>query len=132
METLHYWILSLNIESLIKFHKSHGKLITMTAVRPSARFGELELDGDQVTLFQEKPQLQEGWINGGFFVMEPEVLELIEGDDIMLERGPLVEASKQGELMAFRHHGFWQCMDTKRDHELLNDLWDKGVAPWKE
>jgi len=121
-----------NIESLIKFHKSHGKLITMTAVRPSARFGELELDGDQVTLFQEKPQLQEGWINGGFFVMEPEVLELIEGDDIMLERGPLVEASKQGELMAFRHHGFWQCMDTKRDHELLNDLWDKGVAPWKE
>ena len=120
-----------NLDALINFHKSHGKLITMTAVRPVARFGELELDSDQVTSFEEKPQLHEGWINGGFFVMEPECMELIEGDDIMLEREPLVEAAKQGELMAYRHEGFWQCMDTKRDYEHLNKLWNTDTAPWR-
>jgi glucose-1-phosphate cytidylyltransferase len=121
-----------NLDSLINFHKSHGKLITMTAVRPSARFGELELDSDRVTSFKEKPQLHEGWINGGFFVMEPECMELIDGDEIMLEREPLVAAAKQGELMAYRHGGFWQCMDTKRDHELLNKLWESDTAPWRK
>ena len=120
-----------NLEALVKFHKSHGKLITMTAVRPVARFGELELDNDQVISFEEKPQLHEGWINGGFFVIEPEFLELIEGDEIMLEREPLVEAVQQGELMAYRHEGFWQCMDTKREHDLLNKLWDTNSAPWR-
>ena len=120
-----------NLEALIKFHKSHGKLITMTAVHPVARFGELELDNDQVISFEEKPQLHEGWINGGFFVIEPEFLELIEGDEIMLEREPLVEAAKQGDLMAYRHEGFWQCMDTKRDHDLLNKLWNTNSAPWR-
>ena len=119
-----------NLEALIKFHKSHGKLITMTAVRPGAKFGELKLDCDRVSRFEEKPQLHEGWINGGFFVMEPECMELIEGDDIMLEREPLVAAAKQGELMAYRHEGFWQCMDTKRDNELLNKLWLANEAPW--
>ena len=118
-----------NIDKLIKFHEKHGKMITMTAVRPTARFGELELDGDSVTSFREKPQLHEGWINGGFFVMEPECMDLIDGDDIMLEREPLVSASKQGELMAYRHEGFWQCMDTKRDHQLLESLWVNG-PPW--
>jgi glucose-1-phosphate cytidylyltransferase len=120
-----------NLDSLINFHKSHGKLITMTAVRPSARFGELELDSDRVTSFKEKPQLHEGWINGGFFVMEPECMELIDGDEIMLEREPLVAAARQGELMAYRHGGFWQCMDTKRDHELLTKLWESDTAPWR-
>ena len=120
-----------NLEALVKFHKSHGKLITMTAVRPVARFGELELDNDQVISFEEKAQLHDGWINGGFFVIEPEFLELIEGDEIMLEREPLVEAAKQGDLMAYRHEGFWQCMDTKRDHDLLKKLWNTNSAPWR-
>ena len=119
-----------NLEDLLKFHKNHGKLITMTAVRPAAKFGELKLNRDRVSSFEEKPQLHEGWINGGFFVMEPECMELIEGDDIMLEREPLVAAAKQGELMAYRHEGFWQCMDTKRDNELLNKLWLANEAPW--
>jgi glucose-1-phosphate cytidylyltransferase len=120
-----------NMDSLLKFHKSHGKMITMTAVRPAARFGELELDGEHVISFEEKPQLHEGWINGGFFVMEPECMELIAGDEIMLEREPLLMAAKQGELMAYRHDGFWQCMDTKRDNELLNKLWETDNAPWQ-
>ena len=106
-------------------------MITMSAVRPSARFGELELKENYVLSFKEKPQLHEGWINGGFFVVEPDFLELIEGDQTFLEREPLEKATKMGELMAFRHDGFWQCMDTKRDHELLEDLWLKGNAPWK-
>ena len=120
-----------NLHELLKFHKSHGKMITMTAVRPAARFGELKLDSDQVISFEEKPQLHDGWINGGFFVMEPECMELIEGDDVLLERKPLITAAKQGELMAFRHDGFWQCMDTKRDHELLAKLWSTNSAPWQ-
>ena len=120
-----------NLHELLKFHKSHGKMITMTAVRPAARFGELKLDSDQVISFEEKPQLHDGWINGGFFVMEPECMELIEGDDVLLERKPLITAAKQGELMAFRHDGFWQCMDTKRDHELLAKLWGTNSAPWQ-
>ena len=122
---------NVDINALLKFHKSHGKLITMTAVRPAARFGELELNVDQVTSFEEKPQLHDGWINGGFFVMEPECMELIEGDDIMLERAPLINAAKQGHLMAYRHDGFWQCMDTKRDHELLTKFWESNSAPWQ-
>ena len=121
-----------NLDELINFHNRHGKQITMTAVRPAARFGELKLERDQVVSFEEKPQLHEGWINGGFFVMEPEFMELIKGDDIMLEREPLVAAAKQGELMAYRHEGFWQCMDTKRDHELLTKLWNTDSAPWKK
>ncbi|SVE04886.1 uncharacterized protein METZ01_LOCUS457740, partial [marine metagenome] len=104
-----------NLEALLKFHKNHGKLITMTAVRPAAKFGELKLNRDQVSSFEEKPQLHEGWVNGGFFVMEPESMDLIEGDNTMLEREPLVAAAKQGNLIAYRHEGFWQCMDTKRD-----------------
>ena len=120
-----------NLEALLKFHKSHGKMVTMTAVRPAARFGELVIDSKQVISFEEKPQLHEGWINGGFFVMEPEFMELIDGDDIMLEREPLAAAVKQGELMAYCHEGFWQCMDTKRDHDLLTKLWDTDTAPWK-
>lgn len=120
----------INVEELLKFHKSHGKMITVTAVRPSARFGELEIDGGVVKQFQEKPQMHEGWINGGYFVIEPRFFEFISGDQTLLEKEPLERASELGELMAFKHDGFWQCMDTKRDHELLEALWLKG-APWK-
>jgi glucose-1-phosphate cytidylyltransferase len=118
-----------NIDELVAFHKKHGKMVTMTAVRPTARFGELDLDGDTVRHFEEKPQMHEGWINGGFFVIEPEFFDLIYGDSTMLEREPLECAAKSGELMAYRHEGFWQCMDTKRDHDMLEALWSKG-APW--
>ena len=120
----------IDLDALLKFHKSHGKMVTVTAVRPSARFGELEFNGDSVTAFKEKPQMHEGWINGGYFVVNPEFFELIDGDDILLEREPLEKAVAMGELMAFKHHGFWQCMDTKRDHELLEELWVSGQCPW--
>ena len=119
----------IDLDALLAFHRSHGKLVTMSAVRPAARFGELELDGIQVKSFREKPQLQDGWINGGYFVIEPAFFNLIGGDEILLEREPIEEAAAMGELMAFRHDGFWQCMDTKRDHELLEMLWTKD-APW--
>lgn len=121
----------INIDSLLKFHKSHGKMVTMTAVRPVARFGELEIVDDKVLNFEEKPQLHQGWINGGYFVIEPEFFDLIEDDQTMLEREPLEEVTKMGELMAYKHQGFWQCMDTKRDHEMLERLWSKNKAPWK-
>jgi glucose-1-phosphate cytidylyltransferase len=120
----------IDLDSLLKFHKSHGKMVTVTAVRPSARFGELEFNGDSVTAFKEKPQMHEGWINGGFFVVNPEFFELIDGDDTLLEREPLERAVAMGELMAYKHHGFWQCMDTKRDHELLEELWLSDQCPW--
>jgi glucose-1-phosphate cytidylyltransferase len=123
-------VADIDIDALIRFHKSHGKMVTVSAVRPAARFGELELDGDVVTEFQEKPQLHEGWINGGFFIMEPEFFDLIEGDATLLEREPLEKAAKKGELMAYSHDGFWHCMDTKRDHDLLESLWSEGCAPW--
>lgn len=119
----------ININELLAFHNKHGKLITMTAVRPVARFGELALKESVVEKFEEKPQLQNGWINGGYFVIEPEFLELIRGDETMLEREPLETAAKLGELMAYQHHGFWQCMDTKRDRDSLEELYAKG-APW--
>lgn len=118
-----------DINKVINFHKQHGKMVTLTAVRPNARFGELDLSGDMVTNFEEKPQLHQGWINGGYFVIEPEFLDLIEGDDTVLERKPLEAVAQMGELAAYKHCGFWQCMDTKRDHENLEKLWDAG-APW--
>ena len=125
-------VADVDIDALIAFHKNHGKMITVTAVHPSARFGELQMDGDVVTAFQEKPQLGQGWINGGYFVLEPEFFDLIEGDATMMEREPLERAASMGQFMAYRHDGFWQCMDTKRDHELLESLWAKGNAPWKK
>lgn len=123
-------VADIDLDALLAFHQSHGKMVTITAVRPAARFGELEIDGSTVLNFQEKPQLHDGWINGGFFVVEPEFFELIAGDSTMLEREPLESAARAGELMAYHHNGFWHCMDTKRDHELLEALWAKG-APWK-
>lgn len=121
---------NIDINKLIKFHKSHKKMVTVSAVRPAARFGELDISEKmQVTSFQEKPQLNNGWINGGFFVIEPEFFDLIDGDQMLLEREPLERAANAGELMAYKHDKFWHCMDTKRDHELLESLFLKG-APW--
>jgi len=119
----------IDLEALLKFHRNHGKMVTVSAVRPAARFGELELDGQRVVSFQEKPQMHQGWINGGFFIIEPEFFESIDGDSTLLEREPLEQATKAGELMAYCHDGFWHCMDTKRDHDLLESMWSKG-APW--
>lgn len=124
-------VADIDLEALLAFHRSHGKLVTVSAVRPNARFGELELEGARVSNFKEKPQLHEGWINGGYFVLEPGFFDYIEGDATMLERGPLEKAANAGELMAFRHEGFWHCMDTKRDHDLLESMWAKG-APWQK
>jgi glucose-1-phosphate cytidylyltransferase len=120
-----------DISRLIDFHRSHGKLATLTAVRPPARFGHLEMDGDQITEFSEKPQTGEGWINGAFFILEPQVFDYIAGDETQWEKEPLEQLAKDGQLMAYRHEGFWQCMDTLRDKRLLQDLWDTGEAPWK-
>jgi glucose-1-phosphate cytidylyltransferase len=122
---------NIDLDELLKFHRGHGKLVTVTAVRPSARFGELDLIDDNVKSFEEKPQLKQGWINGGYFVIEPAFLEFIEGDNSLLEREPLESAARAGELMAYKHDGFWQCMDTKRDFELLEKMWSEGLASWK-
>ena len=121
-----------DLDQLITFHQSHGKMVTVTAVHPGARFGELVMKGEQVRSFQEKPQIGQGWINGGYFVIEPEFFDLIQEDQTILEREPLERASQMGELMAFHHNGFWQCMDTKRDHDNLEEFWRSGKAPWKQ
>lgn len=122
---------TVDLRRLLEFHYAHGRLATVTAVRPPARFGKLELDGDQVVEFSEKPQLGEGWINGAFFVLEPGVFDYIDGDDTQWEREPLERLAKDRQLMAYKHHDFWQCMDTLRDKKLLEGLWEKGQAPWK-
>jgi glucose-1-phosphate cytidylyltransferase len=122
---------NINVCDLLNFHKSHHKLATVTAVRPPARFGGLSFQGDQVEHFMEKPQIGEGWINGGFFVLEPEIMEYIEGDHSYWEYQPLEKIAAEGQLMAYRHPGFWQCMDTLRDVQLLERLWASGEAPWK-
>lgn len=119
-----------NIDSLLSFHKDHKKLATVTAVRPAARFGRLEMRGDEVTSFSEKSQSEEGWINGGYFVFEPLVAEYIESNSQPLELGPLGDLSKAGGLMAFKHYGFWQPMDTLREKLDLEKLVESGEAPW--
>ncbi len=120
-----------DIRDLLRFHQTHGRLATVTAVRPPSRFGGLSFDGDLVTEFSEKPQIGEGWINGGFFVLEPGGLDYIEGDDTIFEREPLERLAKDGQLVAYRHTGFWQCVDSLRDVRLLESLWASGKAPWK-
>lgn len=124
-------VTDIDISELVKFHKNHGKMVTVTAVRPEARFGELVIDKNTVTSFKEKPQTNKGWINGGYFVVEPEFFKFIENDETILEKTPLEKIAKMGELMSYKHEGFWQCMDTKRDKELLERLWEADNAPWK-
>lgn len=120
-----------DIRALVDFHRSHGKLATVTAVRPPARFGGLRMKGDQVTRFAEKPQAGEGWINGGFFVLERRALDYIEGDHQPWEGTPMERLTREGQLMAYRHEGFWQPMDTLREKHLLEQWWNEGCAPWK-
>ena len=120
----------INLNSLIDFHKGHRKLATVLAVRPPARFGAIKLSGNRVTYFKEKSYLGEGWINGGFFVIEPDFFNFIDGDDTYLEREPLERAVREGELFAYKHNGFWQCMDTKRDKDNLEEIYLRG-APWQ-
>lgn len=124
-------VADVDLEALIRFHRAHGKLATVTAVRPPARFGALEFEGDRVARFAEKPQVSEGWINGGYFVLEPEVLDLIEGDATHWENEPVEQLVRDGQLMAYRHEAFWQCMDTLRDRRLLESLWEQGSPPWR-
>jgi glucose-1-phosphate cytidylyltransferase len=122
---------NLDITELLAFHRSHGRLATVTAVRPPVRFGDLQIESNLVTQFQEKPQAGEGWINGGFFVFEPEVLDFISNDTTVLEREPLEKLAQRGDLMAYQHTGYWQSMDTLREKQALEELWANGKAPWK-
>ena len=124
-------VANIDVGELVAFHRRHGKLATVTAIRPPTRFGELSFQGDMVSHFQEKPQIGEGWVNGGFFVLEPGALDYIEGDHTVFERGPLERLAEEGQLAAFRHDGFWHCMDTIRDLRLLEGLWERRQAPWK-
>ena len=124
-------VANLNISEAAAFHRRHGKLATVTAVRPPARFGGITLDDNLVTHFVEKPRTDMGWINGGFFILEPEVANYIDGDATTFEREPLEQLAKEGQLMAFRHYEFWQCMDTLNDMHRLENLWATGRAPWK-
>lgn len=121
----------IDLGRLLEFHRGHGRLATITAVHPPARFGSLELDGERVLRFSEKPQTEMGWINGGFFVFEPGALKYLTGDDCVLEREPLERLAADGELCAFRHTGFWQPMDTLREKEMLQRMWESGNPPWK-
>jgi len=125
-------VANVNIDKLIKFHRSHGKMVTMTAVHPVPRFGELKIEDDQIIDFREKPNMGQGWINGGYFIIEPDFFDLIEGDETILEKNPLETVAELGQLMAYKHEDFWQCMDSKRDRDLLEELWQLDQAPWKK
>ena len=122
----------INIQNLVDFHKNHKKIATLTAVHPPERFGELKLQEDKIVDFQEKPQANAGWVNGGFFVLNNEILNYIDNDQTIFEREPMTKLSKSGELMAYKHEKFWQCMDTMRDKILLNKMWNNKKAPWKK
>jgi glucose-1-phosphate cytidylyltransferase len=124
-------VANIDIPALLNFHKTQGKLVTLTAVRPPARFGQMTIDDGSVAEFKEKPQIGEGWINGGFFVLEPGIREYIQGDHIIFEREPLEHLATDGQLVAYQHPDFWLCMDTLRDVQMLEKLWDGGKAPWK-
>ncbi len=120
-----------DLDKLLAFHRAHGKLATITAVRPPARYGHLDFDGDRVCEFNEKPMAAEGWINGAFFVLEPQVFDYIDDDTTAWEREPLQRLARDNQLMAYKHDSFWQCMDTLRDKYLLEALWQSGNPPWK-
>lgn len=122
---------NVDIAKELEFHKKHGKLATLTAVHPDSRFGVLDIQSNQIMAFREKSDADVGWINGGFMILDPKVLDYIEGDSTVFERDPLEKLVADGQLMAFRHRGFWQCMDTLRDKERLEGLWNSKKAPWK-
>ena len=124
-------VADLDIKALLEFHRSHGKLATMTSVRSPARFGRISFEGDRVTEFFEKPQAGEGWINGGFFLLNTKSLDYIDGDETIWERDPVERLAHDGHMMGFRHDGFWSCMDTLKEKNYLEELWQSGKAPWK-
>lgn len=124
-------VADVDIRELVRFHRAHGRHATVTAVRPTARFGGIQFENGRVTSFDEKPQLGEGWINGGFFVFNRSVFDYLEDDETILERAPMERLVRDGQLMSYKHDGFWQCMDTRREKELLDQLWSHGRAPWK-
>lgn len=125
-------VCDVNISELVEFHKSHGKLSTITAVPVSQRFGVLSIDNsDSITAFREKSNMDNSFINGGYMVMEPKVFDYIDGDSTVFEKGPLVSLSEEGQLKAYKYSGFWQCMDTKREKDLLDEMWNNNNAPWK-
>jgi len=124
-------VADINLDALLQFHKTHGKLATVTAVRTPARFGRLAIKNDQVTDFYEKPEEGEGWINGGFFVLNAKVLDYIEGDKTAWEHAPIERLAREGQMVSYSHRGFWSCMDTLREKNMLDDLWQSGKAPWK-
>jgi glucose-1-phosphate cytidylyltransferase len=124
-------VTDLNIQALLEFHRRHGKLATVTTVRSPARFGRIAFNGDDITEFYEKPETGEGWINGGYFVLNSRAMEYIEGDEAVWERDPIVRLAQDQQLAGYRHHGFWSCMDTLKEKNSLEDLWTSGKAPWK-
>ncbi|MBT5953196.1 glucose-1-phosphate cytidylyltransferase [bacterium] len=124
-------VANIDVKKLVEFHKSHGRIGTVSAVRPSARFGAIKFDGDHVVSFREKKQTDEGWINGGFFVFNPEIFDFLTDDKTVLEEHPLETLAKKGQLMSYKHHDYWQCMDTLRDKRMLENLWSEKKAPWK-
>lgn len=124
-------VADIDIHALLNFHKSHGRLATVTTVRNPARFGRIVFDEDRVVNFYEKPEMAEGWINGGYFILNPKVIDYIEGDETIWERDPVERLARDGQLMGYRHYGFWSCMDTLKEKNYLEDLWNNGKAPWK-
>ena len=124
-------VADVDIPATLEFHKSHGRLATMTAIRPESRYGMIDMVNGQVNSFREKSQSDVGWINGGFMVLDPKVLDYIDGDADMFERAPMERLAEDGQLMCYCHEGFWQCMDTLRDKQKLESLWESGKAPWK-
>lgn len=124
-------VADIDIDALLRFHRSHGKLATVTTVHAPERFGRIGFVGDRVAEFYEKPEASEGWINGGYFVLEPRVLAYIDGDDTIWERQPVERLARDGQLMGYRHKGFWSCMDTLKEKNMLEELWSRREAPWK-
>ncbi len=124
-------VADLNVSALLQFHNSHRKLATVTTVRPPARFGRIAFDGEQVAEFYEKPEAGEGWINGGYFVLNRKTIDYIEGDQTIWERDPIERLAHDGQLMGYRHYGFWSCMDTLKEKNILEELWASGKAPWR-
>jgi glucose-1-phosphate cytidylyltransferase len=124
-------VANIDIPALLEFHKNQGKLVALTAVRPAARFGQMVIEGGRVVEFKEKPQIGEGWINGGFFVLQPEISDYIRDDQVTWEREPLERLASEGQLVAYQHNDFWHCMDTLRDVQLMDKLWAEGNPPWK-
>jgi glucose-1-phosphate cytidylyltransferase len=124
-------VCNVNLDDVLRFHRAHGRIATITAVRPASRFGGLVFDGDLVSQFTEKPQIGEGWVNGGFLVLEPQVFDYLSDDTDSLEANALEQLAADGQLVAYRHEGFWQCMDTLREKRLLESYWESGDAPWR-